>query len=455
MGGYVAALLDGGDDRRVGRGAADTALLQFLDQARFGVARRRLGEVLARIELDQLEVLAFLHFRQDVVLARLALLRQYPGITVELEDAALGAQFEIAGGDAHAGREVFGRGHLARHELAPDQVVQALGVALHAGQLGRLEVDVGRTDRLVRFLGALLARVDVGLARQVLLAELVLDETADHANGIGRQVGRVGTHVGDVAGLVETLGHHHGLLHPEAQAVARRLLQGGSDERRRGSAGGRPVLALGDAIGRRLELFQGRHGLGFVERLEGLALLTGNLEAHVGALGGTEVGMHLPVLFRDEGADLAFALHHQLHRHRLHAAGGQPAGNLLPEQRRDHVADHAVEETPRLLGVHPVDIELAGLGEGLLNGLLGDFVEYHALVAAFVTADGFPQVPGDGLPFAVQVGREIDGVGVLGQAAQLVDDLFLAGQDLVLGLPAMLGVDPHARDQLAPGLLLR
>ena len=63
-------------------------------------------------------------------------------------------------------------------------------------------------------------------------------------------------------------------------------------------------------------------------------------------------------------------------------------------------------------------------------------------------------MPGDGLPFSIQVGREIDGVGFLGQAAQLLDDLFFAGQDLVLGLPAMFRIDAHARDQLTLGLLL-
>ncbi|MDT4813196.1 hypothetical protein FQZ97_461700 [compost metagenome] len=454
MGGDVAALLDGRDDRRIGGRTADAALLQLLDQAGFGIARRRLGEVLARVELEQLHRVALVHDRQHVVLARLALLRQHPGVAVELEDAALGAQLEVAGGDADGGRQVFRRRHLAGDELAPDQVVQALGVALHAGQLGRPQVDVGRADRLVRFLGAFLAGIEVRLGRQVFRAELAVDEAAHHVDGVGRQVGRVGTHVGDVAGLVETLGHHHGLLHAEAEAVARRLLQGGGNERRRGAAGSRLVLALGDAVGGRLELLQGSHGLGFVERLERLALLAHHFEAGLLALRRAEVGVHFPVFFRHEGTDFLLALDHQLHRHRLHAAGGEAAGDLLPQQRGHHVADHAVEEAPRLLRVHPVDVEFAGAGEGFLDRLLGDLVEHHALVATVIAADGLAQVPGDGLPFAVQVGCEIDGVGILGQPAQFVDDLFLAGQDLVLGLPAVLGVDAHAREQLALGLLL-
>ena len=164
--------------------------------------------------------------------------------------------------------------------------------------------------------------------------------------------------------------------------------------------------------------------------------------------------MHFPVFFRDEGADFLLALDHQLHGHRLHTAGRQAAGDLLPQQRRNHVAHHAIEKAPRLLGVDTVDIQLAGFGEGLLDGLLGDFVEHYALVTTVITTNGLTQVPGDGFPFAVQVGCEVDGVGILGQTAQLLDHLLLAGKDFVLGLPAMLWIHAHARNQLAPGFLL-
>ncbi|MNZ46308.1 hypothetical protein D3C78_639860 [compost metagenome] len=454
VGGDVTAFLDGRDDRRIGGRTTDTALFQLLDQAGFGIACRRLGEVLAGVEFDQLECVALVHDWQHVVFTRLALLRQDLGVTVELEDAALGTQLEIAGSHADGGGQVFRRWHLAGDELAPDQVVQALGIALHAGQLGRLEVDVGRADRLVRLLGAFLARIEIRLGRQVFLAELAVDETAHHIDGVGRQVGRVGTHIGDVAGLVETLGHHHGLLHTEAETIARRLLQGRSDEGGRGLAGSRLVFALGDAVGGRLELLQGSHGLGFVERFERFALLADDFEARFFALRRAEIGVHFPVLFRNEGADFLLALDHQFHRYRLHPAGGQAAGDLLPEQRGNHVADHAIEEASGLLRVHPIDVEFARLGEGFLDRLLGDFVEHHALVALVIAADGLAQVPGDGLPFAVQVGCEIDGVGILGQATQFVDDLFLAGQNLVLGFPAMLRVDTHAGEELALGLLL-
>src|SRR5690606_39311086 len=68
------------------------------------------------------------------------------------------------------------------------------------------------------------------------------------------------------------------------------------------------------------------HGLGFIERLECLALFANDFEANLILLRRTEIGVNLPVLLRHEGTNLLLALHHQLHRYRLHATGGQAAG---------------------------------------------------------------------------------------------------------------------------------
>jgi hypothetical protein len=84
-----------------------------------------------------------------------------------------------------------------------------------------------------------------------------------------------------------------------------------------------------------------------------------------------------------------------------------------------------------------------------------DLVEDHALETGFIAADHLAQVPGDGLSLAIEIRGEIDGVGRLGELTQLGDDLLLAGQDLVVGRPILLGVDAHARkERLASSLLL-
>ena len=61
---YVAARLDGGDDRRVGARPADAVLFQRADQRRLGVAGRRLGEVLLGQELQQVQRIALFQRRQ-------------------------------------------------------------------------------------------------------------------------------------------------------------------------------------------------------------------------------------------------------------------------------------------------------------------------------------------------------------------------------------------------------
>ena len=60
----VFALHDGGNDRGVGGGPADALLFELLHQRGFGVARRRLGEMLLGTDLLQAERLALGHTRQ-------------------------------------------------------------------------------------------------------------------------------------------------------------------------------------------------------------------------------------------------------------------------------------------------------------------------------------------------------------------------------------------------------
>ena len=55
---HIGAVAQGGDDRGIGRGPADAQLFQLLDQAGFGIARRRLGEMLRRIDAFDIGLVA-------------------------------------------------------------------------------------------------------------------------------------------------------------------------------------------------------------------------------------------------------------------------------------------------------------------------------------------------------------------------------------------------------------
>ena len=66
-----------------------------------------------------------------------------------------------------------------------------------------------------------------------------------------------------------------------------------------------------------------------------------------------------PVLLGDEGVDLGLAVADHLQGHRLHAAGREPLLDLLPEERREAEAHHAVEDAPGLLGVDLLEVDRA------------------------------------------------------------------------------------------------
>ena len=63
-------------------------------------------------------------------------------------------------------------------------------------------------------------------------------------------------------------------------------------------------------------------------------------------------------------------------------------------------------------------------------------------------------MPGYGFTLPVKVGGQVDLVCIAGKLFQLGHYLFLAWQDFIVGLPAIIGVDPHAANQQLARLLL-
>ena len=146
--------------------------------------------------------------------------------------------------------------------------------------------------------------------------------------------------------------------------LARRLLlQARGDEGRRRVAPPLLLLDRGDGPGGAVETAQD-----LVDALPGveLELLVDLLAVDLGEAGqerrrlrALEPRVDRPVLLRHEGPDLALALDDEAHGDRLHAAGREAAPHLLPEQRRQPVADQPVEHAARLLRVEEVLVEVA------------------------------------------------------------------------------------------------
>jgi hypothetical protein len=228
---HVAAVQDGADDAGVRRGPADLPVLQLLDQRGLGVAGRRAGGVLGRGQPQHVERVG-LGQRRQPALPVVAVAGVVGVLDVGLEESV---EVDDLAGRAELGPLVRGRGardpdrdrlaggvlHLRGDGALPDQLVQPALVRGQTvpGHLGRgAEAVAGRADGLVRLLGVLdLAGVDARGVRDVIASVQLGGLLAGRGDrGLGERH-RVGAHIGDVAVLVQSLRHRHGVLGREAQ----------------------------------------------------------------------------------------------------------------------------------------------------------------------------------------------------------------------------------------------
>ena len=153
-------------------------------------------------ELLQLQAIALGERRQRllVVFGRRLVLTfgVHADEAVELHDLARRAEDRVVRLDVDARLLEARRLHLAGNEAVPDERVEIQLVLLEEGRnaLG-VVLDAGRTNRLVRVLRALLRAIDVRLLGDIVGAEALRDVAADGIEGVVREPGRVGAHVGD------------------------------------------------------------------------------------------------------------------------------------------------------------------------------------------------------------------------------------------------------------------
>ncbi len=106
-------------------------------------------------------------------------------------------------------------------------------------------------------------------------------------------------------------------------------------------------------------------------------------------LPGIQHRVNRPVLLRDERADLLLAFDDQPQRHGLHAPGGKPAANFVPQNGRNFVAHDAIEHAARLLRIHQIGIHLPRFVEGRTNGLGRNLVEGNPKDFLRIDGDNF------------------------------------------------------------------
>ena len=263
------------------------------------------------------------------------------------------------------------------------------------------------------------------------------DQLARRHAGILRDIHAVGSHVGDEPLLVELLGHRHRAMRRKAADAGSRLLQGGSGERRIGVTRLGRILDRDHAQGRAVQVVHERRGVLLSLDVRLLAIEAGELRGEgrrlVAAL--HRLDAQHPVGDGVERLDLALALHEEPQRHGLHAPGREriAVAEALPQQRRHLEAHQTVQNAPRLLRIDARMVDLARMGHRVLHGTTSDFVVGDAAdgLALRDILKHFAQMPGDGLPFAVRIGREQNFVRRLRRLAQLVHHLFLVRAHLV------------------------
>ena len=232
---HIAAVLDGANDRRVGRWAANAQFLKTLHEAGLGEPARRGGHVTICFKRDVAGGVTLLEGRKATLVVSLILVYVRVGVFfVNLTKAAMGDH--CAGGiennigtGLRVGAESQLNGvtsavrHLRGNGALPDQLI---GTSLRLRNLLRhLIRKLKRVARRANGLVCLLRVLDlVGVVArslgQVVGAVTLADHRARRADGGIRHGGAVGSHIGDEALFVQPLcrAHRHGRTHAELAA---------------------------------------------------------------------------------------------------------------------------------------------------------------------------------------------------------------------------------------------
>ena len=218
--------------RRVRRRATNTEVFKLLDQRGFAEAIRWLGVVALGVSQRNGGRGAFGQRRQEALLVgqlTLGVVTTFdvgPTETGELNAQTVGAQTHFRGSGssrqiAQRGEQSdaiarqFGIDHLRSNSALPDEVVDGVLISgeLRRRFFQRAEALTGRTDSFVRLLGVLhLAVIGAGNIGHVVVTEHLAGVGAGGVERFLRQRGRVGSHVGNPALLVEPLGGPHRAL---------------------------------------------------------------------------------------------------------------------------------------------------------------------------------------------------------------------------------------------------
>ena len=100
-----------------------------------------------------------------------------------------------------------------------------------------------------------------------------------------------------------------------------------------------------------------------------------------------------PVFLAVKASYLVFAVNDHARCNRLHSACRQAAADLFPKQRRELVADKAVEQSARLLCIDKIVVDITGLIDAVSDYLFGYLIKGYTSCSFIGKRKKLLQVP--------------------------------------------------------------
>ena len=111
--------------------------------------------------------------------------------------------------------------------------------------------------------------------------------------------------------------------------------------------------------------------------------------------------------------DLLLSLHDDPDSNRLDTTCREAWTDLTPEDRRELEAHQPIKHTPCLLRIDHLQIYGARTLQSILDGRLGDLMEYDPILLLLTQTKHLRQVPRNRLTLAVFIGSEPDVIRLL------------------------------------------
>ena len=231
----------------------------------------------------------------------------------------------------------------------------------------RISVDILAAERPYRFLPVDLAYIlSCRCIRLNCYTRGICSQISDHTDR---------AFTGNIHAFIELLCDPHRFGRREVERLRSFLLKGTRRERKRRLSGPLAFFYLGDLPVDPFQLTENRVDL-FLRGEVHLFICSVKMRCQwLFCIRDTEVRIDRPIFGRNKCLNLLFPVSYDSECDRLDAPSRKSALHFCPEKRGNLISDHSVQNTPCLLCIHKVHIDLSGILQRRLYGVLGNFIK--------------------------------------------------------------------------------